>query len=197
MPRPASVALALAFYYDRPFSRCNSLSVNVMVFIGSAYFIYISRVVPLFRASGFAPVSSESMTDMARGSYLAGIDSASVNLLRVALAKSGAPAFEGVVPINVSNIGKSAAELLVCDIDDLDADPLETLRRLRFVLPDCIIAVFTGVLTRPWARACHLAGANCLLLKDSSEQQLAAGLRGALSSGCFTDPRFSVAYGAA
>jgi len=65
------------------------------------------------------------------------------------------------------------------------------LRRIRFVLPECVIAVYTGVMDRTWTRACHLAGANCLLSKDSSERDLAAGLRGALASGCYTDPRFA------
>ena len=53
------------------------------------------------------------------------------------------------------------------------------LRQLRFVLPDCIIAAYTGVMLRSWARNCHLAGANCLLAKDSSNEQLSEGLRAA------------------
>ena len=79
----------------------------------------------------------------------------------------------------------------VLDIDDLDTDPLELIRMTRFVLPTCIIAVYTGTLRESWARACHVAGANCVLSKASDETQIAVGLRQALASGCFTDPSFT------
>ena len=134
---------------------------------------------------------------MARSCCLAGIDSGDVELLRAALHTSGAVTRAAIAPLDVTELGTRDPELILCDVDGLAVDPLEMLRRLRFVLPDCIIAVYTGVITREQARACHLAGANCLLSKDSTVQELALGLRGALSSGCFTDPRFTVAYGSA
>ena len=65
------------------------------------------------------------------------------------------------------------------------------LRRIRFVLPDCMIAVYTGVMKRTWSRACHLAGGNLSASKDSDERDLSEGLRGALQSGCYYDPRFA------
>jgi DNA-binding NarL/FixJ family response regulator len=131
---------------------------------------------------------------MARNSCLAGIDAGDVQMLRLVLRNSGTSAPSGVTALNVSQLGKRSPEVIVCDVDGVDVDPLELLRRLRFVVPDCMIAVYTGVMTREWARACHLAGANCLLSKDSTATQLTAGLSGALASGCYTDPRFSVAY---
>jgi DNA-binding NarL/FixJ family response regulator len=89
--------------------------------------------------------------------------------------------------------GKIAPDLLVCDIDALDVDPLEFLRRVRFVLPQCTIAVYAGVMESAWAVRCHLAGANCLLSKDSDERSISSGLRNAISIGCYTDPRFDIA----
>ena len=71
------------------------------------------------------------------------------------------------------------------------SDQLELLRRIRFVLPDCVIAVYTGVMNRAWSLACHLAGANCMLSKQSEQRDLSTGLRRALLSGCYTDPRFA------
>jgi DNA-binding NarL/FixJ family response regulator len=53
------------------------------------------------------------------------------------------------------------------------------------------MAVYTGRLEGPWSRACHLAGANCVLSKESDEKELAAGLRRGIRGGCFTDPRFA------
>ncbi len=134
---------------------------------------------------------------MTRNSCLAGIDAGDIKKLRLVLRNSGTSPLAGIAALNVSALGKSAPELIVCDVDGIDVDPLELLRRLRFVLPDCMIAVYTGVMTSEWARACHLAGANCLLSKYSTATQLTAGLSGAFASGCFTDPLFSVAYGAA
>ena len=103
----------------------------------------------------------------------------------------GAPAAPTLVDLDVAALGRLAPELLVCDIDQQDVDRLELLRQLRFVLPNCIIAAYTGVTQRVWARKCHLAGANCLLAKGSSNERLTNGLREAFSSGCYTDPAFA------
>jgi DNA-binding NarL/FixJ family response regulator len=94
--------------------------------------------------------------------------------------------------LNVTEIGARAPSVLVCDLDSAIVDPLELLRQLRFVLPQCIIAVYTGRMTAEWARGCHVSGANCLLSKFATRAELVFGLREALSSGCYTDPRFEV-----
>jgi DNA-binding NarL/FixJ family response regulator len=96
-----------------------------------------------------------------------------------------------VAGLSVTELGKLAPDVLICDVDGIDSDPIELLRQIRFVLPETLIAVYTGVMRRAWGRACHLAGANCLLSKDSDEADLAEGLHGALTSGCYTDPRFA------
>jgi DNA-binding NarL/FixJ family response regulator len=93
--------------------------------------------------------------------------------------------------LEVSELGRLLPDVLVCDIDTTEKDSLELLRQIRFVLPECLIAVYTGITKRTWAVACHLAGSNCVLSKESDERQLAKGLRGALRSGCHTDPRFA------
>jgi len=98
-----------------------------------------------------------------------------------------------VARLHVAELGHLAPEIIVCDLDDLVVDSLEMLRQIRFVLPQCIIAVYTHVFKRAWARACHLAGANCILSKDSNIVELSAGLRQGILDGCFTDPRFDVA----
>ena len=121
---------------------------------------------------------------------LAGIDPAMVPMFSAVFRGAGEPSLAAIARIDVAELSRLAPALLVCDIDRLDVDPLEMLRKIRFVLPDCIIAVYTGVMELTWTRACHLAGANCLLSKDSGEGDLSGGLRGALRSGCYTDPRF-------
>jgi DNA-binding NarL/FixJ family response regulator len=93
--------------------------------------------------------------------------------------------------LDVPELGRLLPDLLVCDVDATEKDPLELLRQIRFVLPDCLIAVYTSVTERTWLVACHLAGANCLLSRESDERQLSTGLRLALRHGCYTDPRFA------
>src|SRR5271167_4678682 len=97
---------------------------------------------------------------MARACCLAGIDGVMVPVLSAACKAAGERALAVVARLDVSEIGRLRPGLLICDVDDIDVDPLELLRRLRFVLPDCLIAVYTGVRKRSWSLACHLAGAN-------------------------------------
>ena len=128
---------------------------------------------------------------MARTCCLAGIDPAMVPLLSDVLKAAGELPLATLAQLDVSELRRLGPDLLVCDVDGIAVDPLELLRQVRFVLPDCLIAVYTGVMKRTWGVSCHFAGANCLLSKDSSLRQLASGVRGALRSGCYTDPRFA------
>lgn len=126
-------------------------------------------------------------------SCLARIEPGAIELLTESLAAVAHPLPIVVSRLGVTEVGLLAPRVLVVDVHGLAVDPLEMLRMLRFVLPGCIIAVYTNVLEEAWALACHTAGANCLLSKASDATQLAIGLRGSLRSGCFTDPSFRAA----
>jgi DNA-binding NarL/FixJ family response regulator len=131
---------------------------------------------------------------MPRKSCLAGIDDDRVAMLSRVISGSGAPyppSIERLVSVHA--LGVLAPDLLVCDVDRSEVDSLELLRRVRFVVPEGIIAVYTGRVKQSWALACHLAGASCLLAKESSEPELIFGLRFALRTGCYTDSRFAAA----
>jgi DNA-binding NarL/FixJ family response regulator len=128
---------------------------------------------------------------MARNCCLAGIDSDMVPLFSDVLKAAGELPLATLARLEVTELRRLAPDLLVCDVDGVGTDPLELLRQIRFVLPECLIAVYTGVMKRAWGAACHIAGANCLLSKDSNTPELATGLRDALSTGCYTDPRFA------
>jgi DNA-binding NarL/FixJ family response regulator len=104
---------------------------------------------------------------------------------------AGVPALATLARLDITEIGRLSPGLLVCDVDALEVSPIEFLRQLRFVLPECLIVVYTGSVIQTWGLECHLAGANCLLAKTSSEANLALGIRRALRSGCYTDPRFA------
>jgi DNA-binding NarL/FixJ family response regulator len=137
--------------------------------------------------------SLESVLDMAYACCLAGITAEAVPLFRSVLQFDAQPALATVTGLDVTELGKLAPDLLVCDVDDIDVDELELIRQIRFVLPDCLIALYTGVTKRAWGRACHIAGANCLLSKDADRATLAQGVHEAMLSGCYTAPPFAAA----
>jgi DNA-binding NarL/FixJ family response regulator len=128
---------------------------------------------------------------MARICCLAGIDEAMVPMFSAVFKAAGESPLATLARLDVPELGRLLPDLLVCDVDATEKDPLELLRQIRFVLPDCLIAVYTSVTERTWLVACHLAGANCLLSRESDERQLSTGLRLALRHGCYTDPRFA------
>ncbi|MGD0966979.1 MAG: hypothetical protein ABR949_01730 [Candidatus Aquilonibacter sp.] len=127
---------------------------------------------------------------MARLCCLAAIDPEDLPLLTTAMNAAFAHANASIAQLDVQVLQALGPEVLVIDIDRVDVDPIEAIRQLRFVLPDCVIVVYTGGTNSDVVRLCHNAGANCLLSKSSDEGQLAAGMRRAMWSGCFTDPRF-------
>lgn len=128
---------------------------------------------------------------MARVCCLAAVEPKDVPLLVAALEGAGEVGLTVVANVDVVALGKLAPDVLVADIDRQEVDALELLRQLRFVLPACVIVVYTGAVRSAWGRDCHLAGASCVLSKESREALLASGLRRAIQTGCFTDPRFA------
>lgn len=95
--------------------------------------------------------------------------------------------------LGVAKLGTYAPRVLMIDFDHFSSDKLESIRQLRFVLPDCAIAVVSSNLKRSWARQCHMAGASGVLSARSGMQRMLAGVRGAVRTGCYTDPDFAVA----
>jgi CheY-like chemotaxis protein len=130
---------------------------------------------------------------MIRTTYIANITFTAVESLTAALTKARSPKPIAIGRVNVAELGALRPSLLICDIDSVAFDPLETLRQLRFVLPDCIIIVYTSETKRAWGIACHSAGANGILATTSSVDDLAAGIRSTMRSGCFTDPHLTAA----
>lgn len=146
------------------------------------------------RGRRFKP-SGEDIVAQTRpfSSCLAGIEPAAVPLLVASLVLIGSAPPTIISPIDVTGIGSLEPDVLVFDVDALETDPLETIRMTRFLLRSGLIAIYTGTLTQSWGRACHLAGANCLLSKDAGEDRTALGLMHSIRGGCFTDPAFEAA----
>jgi len=128
---------------------------------------------------------------MARVCCLAAVDPKDIPLLGAALKGAGEASLTVVARLDIAAFGKLAPDGLIADVDRQDVDQRELLRQLRFVLPECVIVVYTGGVRGGWGRDCHLAGASCVLSKESREALLVSGLQRAMRTGCFTDPRFA------
>ena len=121
---------------------------------------------------------------------LAGIDDSALTELEAVLRASGQRRKAVTCELDVRALDRIRPNVLIGDLDHVDADPLELLRQIRFVLPACMIAIYSDQTRKTWSLACHTAGANAMLAKTSTEAELTNGLTEALASGCYTDPRF-------
>src|SRR5271163_1159840 len=98
---------------------------------------------------------------MTRVCCMAAVETDRIALLSAVLKGAGESALTILARLDVVELAKLAPGILIADVDRLEVDPIEMLRRLRFVLPECIIVVYTAVMEEYWVRDCHLAGANC------------------------------------
>jgi CheY-like chemotaxis protein len=153
--------------------------------------VFARHTTRVYAVSRPSPV--KALSAMVYVCCLADIDDAMVPIFCAILRTVGVLTTPIVARLDVSELGRLAPDLLVCDVDHTQVDALELLRQIRFVLPECLIAVYTGVMKRTWGVSCHLAGVNCVLSKDADERALAHGVQNVLRSGCYTDPRFAAA----
>jgi DNA-binding NarL/FixJ family response regulator len=116
-----------------------------------------------------------------------GADDRVAEFLSGMLVRAGFDAPQRSNAVRVAAIGAHAPDVLMIDFDHLRNDRLESLRQLRFVLPECTIVVLTSTLQVTWAKKCHLAGANGVLAAAGSEPELLEGLQHAMLTGCYTD----------
>lgn len=111
-------------------------------------------------------------------------------LLTQTLVQGGYEHPECSSELGVAKLGTYDPSVFMVDFDHIRSDQLESVRQVRFVLPDCSIVVVSSDLRRTWARQCHLAGATCVLPGGQSASRLLSGLKRGVNSGCFTDPAF-------
>jgi len=110
-------------------------------------------------------------------------------LFKEVLSRSGYDDPRNFDSLAVSKIAQHAPRVMLVDLDNIQTDPLECVRQMRFVLPQCAIVVVLSDSSESWAAQCHLAGASGVLSRNSMPRML-AGLRRAARHGCYTDPSF-------
>jgi DNA-binding NarL/FixJ family response regulator len=93
--------------------------------------------------------------------------------------------------VSVSALARYAPHVVMIDFDHLCGDQLESVRQIRFVLPNCAIAVVSSNFKSEWARTCHFAGASGVISGSGTSIHMTAGLQRATLTGCYTDPAFA------
>ncbi len=111
-------------------------------------------------------------------------------LFKEILTRGGFAGPQNFERLAVAKIAHHAPRAILVDFDHLETDRLECVRQIRFVLPQCTIAVVSSDLQGAWAAQCHLAGATGVLSRSDVAHML-AGLRQAVRSGCYTDRSFT------
>jgi DNA-binding NarL/FixJ family response regulator len=92
--------------------------------------------------------------------------------------------------IDFSYLQRASPDVIFADIDFLAGDAPATIRKIRRQSPLSLICVYTSQTDPSWAKTCHLAGANAVFTKLSTDEELIAGLRDTLAVGAYTDRRF-------
>jgi DNA-binding NarL/FixJ family response regulator len=114
-----------------------------------------------------------------------------VNQFSGVLLEAGYDRPQCLEDVGVAKLGRYEPRVLMIDFDHIRSDKLESIRQLRFVLPDCAIVVVSSDLNGSWAMKCHMAGANAVLSSRSRARDMLAGVQRAVRTGCYTDPAFA------
>lgn len=92
--------------------------------------------------------------------------------------------------MSLDDIGRNEPDLVFVDIDFLEIEPIVAIGQLHRVVPRATICAYTGRNDAAWAAECSAAGANCVISKGATPQEIILGVQHALSAGTFIDSRF-------
>lgn len=81
-------------------------------------------------------------------------------------------------------------EIVFLDADFVEQETVNLIVLLRMLLPKTLVAVYTATHNARRAHACQASGANAVLSKSASRQEIVAGLRQMVETGAYTDLRF-------
>ena len=90
----------------------------------------------------------------------------------------------------LDELGRNEPGVIFVDIDFIEGDPISALRQIRSVVPGATICAYTGSTTEGWAGTCSRAGANCVISKSATPDEIIAGILRALKVGAYVDERF-------
>ncbi|HEY8298360.1 MAG TPA: response regulator [Candidatus Baltobacteraceae bacterium] len=92
--------------------------------------------------------------------------------------------------VDYSYMHRTAPDVVFADIDFFRNDAPSTIRKMRRQSPQSLICVYTSQMAASWAKLCHVAGANAVLTKLSTDSELLVAVRSTLAVGAYTDGRY-------
>ena len=92
--------------------------------------------------------------------------------------------------MSAEEMGRYDPRVVFVDVDFIDLEPVAAIRQLRGELPNSTICAYTEKIDPSWAATCSRAGANCVLSKSATPDELVAGIQRALRVGVYVDWRF-------
>lgn len=90
---------------------------------------------------------------------------------------------------DLGDIERTQPSAVFLDTDFLDGEPVAAVEMVHGALPAAPIFAYVGDTTRGFVEQLTAAGASCILSKNSSPTEVVQGIRDALASGRFIDPR--------
>jgi DNA-binding NarL/FixJ family response regulator len=96
--------------------------------------------------------------------------------------------------IDADELGRVEPHVVLVDIDFLEEESVGALRRLRAVLPEATICAYTGAVDPAWISAIAAAGANCIITKLASPEEIVDGITRAIRLGTYVDERLTLSH---
>ncbi len=93
--------------------------------------------------------------------------------------------------VDIPDLLRVRPRLLFVDTDYISPEPLSSVSIIRALLPEALLCVYTNEHSPNWLIACRFAGADGIISKAASKEELQEALRTLLRTRSFTDTRFS------
>jgi DNA-binding NarL/FixJ family response regulator len=90
----------------------------------------------------------------------------------------------------LAEIARTKPAVIFIDVDFIEVDPVRAIRQIRSVLPNATICAYTGRTEAAWSGTCSRAGANCIISKSATPEEIVAGIERAIRVGAYVEHRF-------
>lgn len=110
--------------------------------------------------------------------------------LNQVLSEAGFTVVTSQGTLALDQLSRNEPSVIFVDIDFIEIDPVSALRQIRSVVPSATICAYTGGTEAGWAETCSRAGANCVISKSATPDEIVAGILRAVKVGAYVDERF-------
>lgn len=116
-----------------------------------------------------------------------------ISYLSDVLARADMDVVRIATAFDLADIERAQPGAIFVDADFLDTEPVAVVEMLRTALPAALILAYVGDETQRFGDKLSAAGANGVLSKHSGVSEIVKGIRDAVATGTFIDPRLAEA----